>query len=109
MPSSPNDAFLAVSRHPVYYIQGADLSFLVSGKVARFLYYSDVACPQVEHIQFRVHRYFFERESLYFRNYLTVQASPGAVRTGVNDSNAIILEDVKATEFELFLWVFYYP
>ena len=69
----------------------------------------DVACLQIDHIQFRVHRYFFERESLYFRNYLTVPASPGAVRTGVNDSNAIILDDVKASEFELFLWVFYNP
>ena len=36
MPSSPNDAFLAVSRHPVYYIQGADLCLLVSEKVPRF-------------------------------------------------------------------------
>lgn len=91
MPASTNDVFLAVSRHPTYYIQGADLSFLI------------------EHIQFRVHRYFFERESLYFRNYLTVPASPGAVRTGVNDSNAIVLEEVKPAEFELFLWVFYNP
>jgi hypothetical protein len=37
MPASPNDVFLAVSRHPTYYIQGADLSFLVSGHVAGFL------------------------------------------------------------------------
>lgn len=64
---------------------------------------------QVEHVQFRVHRYFFERESAVFRNQLTTPASPGATRQGSTESNAIVLENVRSADFAKFLWVFYNP
>ena len=35
--------------------------------------------------------------------------SPGAVRQGSSDSDPLVLEDVKAEDFERFLWVFYNP
>lgn len=63
---------------------------------------------QVDHVLFRVHRYFFERESPIFRDKLTTPASPGQPAQGTSDSNAIVLE-VHVAEFEKMLWVFYNP
>ncbi|KAF8911665.1 hypothetical protein CPB84DRAFT_1671992 [Gymnopilus junonius] len=80
-----------LKRHDEYYILGGDL------------------CILAKHIHFRVHRYFFERESNWFRKQLVVPASPGAKPQGSDDSNAIILEDLTPAEFARFLWVFYNP
>ncbi|KAF8161495.1 hypothetical protein B0H34DRAFT_653729 [Crassisporium funariophilum] len=91
MTTPPTPSFLSLTRHDKYYISGADLSFLV------------------EHVQFRVHRYFFERESAYFATRLATPASPGTQPQGQGDANAIVLEDITAHEFERFLWVFYNP
>jgi len=88
---SDSGSFAALSRHHEFYIQGGDLFFLV------------------ERHQFRVHRYFFERESGYFRGKLTVPASPGAQQQGATESSSIILEDVTSDNFAKFLWVFYNP
>ena len=60
-------------------------------------------------MKFRVHRFFFERESPYFVRMLAVPASPGKEPQGTSDSNAILLEDVSADHFATFLWVFYNP
>lgn len=59
--------------------------------------------------QFRVHRYFFERESEYFQKKLAGPASPGELRQGGSESSAIILHDVTPDDFAKFLWVFYNP
>ncbi|CAA7260385.1 unnamed protein product [Cyclocybe aegerita] len=91
MSSPQTQNLLTLTRHEEYYISSADLSILV------------------EQVQFRVHRYFFERESAYFRKELTTPASPGVVPQGSNDSNAIILEGITPVEFAKFLWVFYNP
>jgi len=81
----------ALKHHEKYYINGGDLYFLI------------------ENHHFRVHRYFFERESAYFQKILTVPASPGAAQVGTSQGNAIVLENVRSIEFERFLWVFYNP
>lgn len=62
---------------------------------------------QVEGTVFRLHRYFFERESQYFRD----QLAPSSTRTEAsNDAPCIInIQDVKIEEFALFAWVFYNP
>ncbi|KAJ8495035.1 hypothetical protein ONZ45_g13034 [Pleurotus djamor] len=86
-----DSTFRSLARHDEYYIAGGDLYFMV------------------EHVLFRVHRYFFDRESLYFRNKLATPASPGATRSGTSDSTAIVLEDVRPSDFARFLWVFYNP
>jgi len=90
-PATPSDPFRTLTKHRTYYIAGADL------------------CLLVENVQFRVHRYFFERESGYFVPKLAVPASPGTQPQGTNDSNAILLEGVSAEHFAMFLWVFYNP
>jgi hypothetical protein len=58
---------------------------------------------------FRVHRYFFERESKYFKEQLAVPATPGAQRRGTGDDSAIILDHVRSEDFAKLLWVFYNP
>jgi hypothetical protein len=63
----------------------------------------------VEDCRFRVHRYFFERESTFFKDKLAAPALPGESRLGSNESSAIILEDILSSEFAQFLWVFYNP
>ncbi|KAF8435082.1 hypothetical protein L210DRAFT_3326005, partial [Boletus edulis BED1] len=67
----------------------------------------------VENHLYRIHSYFFDRESLFFRqkfssnnnnNNNTCNEQPGST-----DSNAFTLEDTKSEDFARFLWVFYNP
>lgn len=57
---------------------------------------------------FRVHGFFFQRESSIFSKKLN-PASPGQVKEGTNDNDPVVLEEVTPEEFEKFLWVFYNP
>ncbi|KAF7315030.1 MI domain-containing protein [Mycena indigotica] len=54
----------------------------------------------VENTIFKVHRFFFERESQFFRHLLAGRGSLTA---------PFVLPDVKSDEFAAFLWVFYNP
>ncbi|KAG5636942.1 hypothetical protein H0H81_006338 [Sphagnurus paluster] len=58
--------------------------------------------------RFRVHRYFFERESKVFREEIERSTAPGQPRQGDNDSTAIILKE-SPQDFEKLLGVFYNP
>ncbi|KAL0955735.1 hypothetical protein HGRIS_001951 [Hohenbuehelia grisea] len=80
----------SVQRHETYYLTGGDLHLLAGGTL------------------FRVHRYFFERESKDFRETLSRPSSPGRGTQGNSDSTAIVL-DTSAAELERFCWVFYNP
>jgi hypothetical protein len=64
-------------------------------------------CIQFENILFRVHRYFFERESKFFREQLSIPAVPGEQARGASESSALVFDDVTSTDFERLLWVFY--
>ncbi|KAG6848898.1 hypothetical protein H0H93_013001 [Arthromyces matolae] len=81
-----NPVLPAVCRHDVYYIPGGDLYFLV------------------ENVHFRVHRYFFERESSFFRRELQPKAD--GISNGSTESTALLIEE-SAADFAKFLWVFY--
>ncbi|KAH9485755.1 hypothetical protein JR316_0002670 [Psilocybe cubensis] len=87
--SNPTSTPLA--PHPEYYINGGDL-YLVAGNT-----------------QYRVHSYFFERDSEYFRKKLNSHAPLSAPRLGSSDANAIIIKRAGPNEFEKLLWVFYNP
>ncbi|THH17459.1 hypothetical protein EUX98_g9129 [Antrodiella citrinella] len=87
----PQTAVEKIRRHHQYYLIGGDVHFLV------------------ENYLFRVHRYFFERESAYFREKLAIPAVPGGSARGSSDTNPFPLEDVQAIDFSRFLWVFYNP
>ncbi|KAH7908944.1 hypothetical protein BJ138DRAFT_1090366 [Hygrophoropsis aurantiaca] len=80
-----------VVHHKDYYIRGGDMTVLVENHL------------------YRVHSYFFERESLFFRQKLTGSANDGDERLGSSDLNAYTLDDVKSEDFARFLWVFYNP
>jgi hypothetical protein len=55
---------------------------------------------------YRIHSYFFLRESSFFRQAL-VAPGPGIIPKGSSEANAFVLEDIRGEEFEQFLWVFY--
>ncbi|KAJ7938311.1 hypothetical protein B0H13DRAFT_1942383 [Mycena leptocephala] len=77
-----------VKPHEKYYLDGGDLHVIVEDR------------------EFRVHRYFFERESARFRALLA-SPSPGQPRQGASHLTAIKLHGVTAKDFEKFCWVFY--
>ncbi|KAH9912775.1 uncharacterized protein BXZ73DRAFT_4888, partial [Epithele typhae] len=81
----------AIKRHPKYYLNGGDIHFLVENYI------------------YRVHRYFFERESAWFRERLGSPSPPGQPSKGSSDAHPFALEDVEADAFSKFLWIFYNP
>ncbi|KAK0459130.1 uncharacterized protein EV420DRAFT_304722 [Desarmillaria tabescens] len=91
MASQQDSSFVALRHHDEYHLSGGDLFFLV------------------EQYHFRVHRYFFERESTFFKHQLATPASPGEERQGTSEGTAIVLDHVTPAEFARFLWVFYNP
>lgn len=56
---------------------------------------------------FRIHQYFFVRESAEFRDMLSVPSTRGTELMGTSDASAIPLPNVSKEEFESFLWLFY--
>ncbi|KAH9965391.1 hypothetical protein BC827DRAFT_1119379, partial [Russula dissimulans] len=80
-----------VVRNTEYYLQGGDVVF------------------RVENHLFRVHRYFFTRDSSSFREKLPHPPPPGEFTKGSSDSNPFILEETFIVDFERLLWVFYNP
>ena len=68
-----------------------------------------VGIQQVENTLFRVHRYFFARDSAWFRDKLPYPLPPGETTKGSSDNLPLVLEGITKTEFERFLWVFYNP
>jgi len=59
-------------------------------------------------VLFRVHSYFFTRESKTFHSKV-YPAGPGLTRQGTSDGDPIRLTNVTPEEFETFLFVFYNP
>ncbi|KAF4620854.1 hypothetical protein D9613_001055 [Agrocybe pediades] len=94
--TAANGNIESIKRHELYYIPTADL------------------CVLVEHVQFRIHRYFLERESTYFMRELAptnkiLSPSPLSGLPGSTESASIILDKLTADQFAQFLWVFYNP
>ncbi|CAK5281709.1 unnamed protein product [Mycena citricolor] len=86
-----SDGLRGLQRFEEFYLPGGDLYCLVQNRM------------------FRVHRYFFERESKYFEKELATPVAPGAQRLGSTDDSAIVLNDVRSDQFAKLLWVFYNP
>ena len=59
----------------------------------------------MENTLFRVHRYFLERDSTYFKDFFQRELVMGAGKT---DRSAIILPDVSKREFECLLHFLYH-
>lgn len=58
---------------------------------------------------FRVHSYFFTRESKHWKDELVGPISPGdgPLKKGQDEKNAILIDGEKPEDFARFLWVFY--
>jgi len=63
---------------------------------------------RVENTLFNVHRYFFICDSPIFRDMLSLPPGEGPIE-GTSISSPIVLEQVKAPDFTLLLWMFYNP
>ncbi|RPD62756.1 hypothetical protein L226DRAFT_503801 [Lentinus tigrinus ALCF2SS1-7] len=87
----PQSAVEKIERHPKYYLNGGDVHFLVENYI------------------YRVHRYFFERESAWFREKLGTPSPAGQQPKGSFDANPFPLDDVAADDSFKFFWVFYNP
>ncbi|KAG1810552.1 uncharacterized protein BJ212DRAFT_1278788 [Suillus subaureus] len=75
-----------VQHHPEFYLPGGNITFLV------------------ENTLFRVHRFFFERESQVF-----IRKLAQAPQDGTSDDSAFRVEDVTSDDFATLLWVWYSP
>ena len=60
---------------------------------------------QVENTLFRIHRYFLERDSAFFKEFFQRTMANGAGKT---DESAIRLDDVSRREFECLLQFLYH-
>jgi hypothetical protein len=63
----------------------------------------------VERTLFRIHRFFFIRDSSWFQDKLPYPQPSGDTGEGSSDKNPLVLKDVSKIDFERLLWVFYNP
>ncbi|KJA28715.1 hypothetical protein HYPSUDRAFT_50910 [Hypholoma sublateritium FD-334 SS-4] len=61
----------------------------------------------VDNVVFRIHGYFFERDSAKFRAKLGAHIPPNQTRPGSSESNPIAIKNTSPAEFSKFLWIFY--
>ncbi|KAK7472383.1 hypothetical protein VKT23_000499 [Stygiomarasmius scandens] len=80
-----------VPRNEQYYLNGGDLYL------------------QTDDNLFRLHRYFFERESPKFQELFKRPPPPGKKTIGSSPEVPIILPDISTEDLETFLWVIYNP
>lgn len=85
--TSPTYSTQRVTKHPKYYIHSGDLHLLIRGQL------------------FRVHSYFFDRDSTKF---LPVPNCAHLPNRGDSDESPVVV-DVDPAKFEKLLWVFYNP
>ncbi|KAF8648535.1 hypothetical protein AX16_006239 [Volvariella volvacea WC 439] len=90
---SGSSALRNLKCHPTYYLTSGDM-LLLAGDV-----------------RFKVHSYFFERESAMFRDWLNAipRPAPGAPRQVSGEDEPEIVLDVSPESFSKFLDVFYNP
>lgn len=88
--SSSQDRVGRVIHHKDYYLRGGDMNVLIGNHL------------------YRIHSFFFYRESLVWRQML--DAPPDGGDHGTADApSPFTLDDVKSEDFDRFLWVIYNP
>lgn len=91
IPQTPSTLAVPTMRHKSYFIHDADVTL------------------RVENYLFRVHRYFLQRESAYFRLRLGPSTNPSQDPPGSSEANPLVLDEATPDAFACFLWVFYNP
>ncbi|KIM76793.1 hypothetical protein PILCRDRAFT_91427 [Piloderma croceum F 1598] len=76
-------------HHPKYYFEDGNIIFLVE---------NDLFC---------IHRHFFVRESVVFRDMLSFPSGSETFTEGQSDDRPIVLQNVKSIDFERMVWIFY--
>jgi hypothetical protein len=83
-----------ISKHSSYYLSGGDLYLLI------------------DNVMFRVHRYFFERESVYFQEWFETAKTNLNMWDGHSFERPIAPPNsfnITAEDVSHFLWIFYNP
>ncbi|KAF9479393.1 hypothetical protein BDN70DRAFT_696162 [Pholiota conissans] len=78
-------------RHQEYFLPGGDLYL------------------QVDNVLFRIHKFFFERDSAHFRTLLDSPVAPNTTRSGSSETKPIAIRNSSPSEFAKFLFIFYNP
>jgi len=73
----------------------------------RFYFADGNVTFQVQNILYRVHRYFFERDSVVFAGMFTLPDTPGHQQDGSCDGQPISLHKEEPADFEAFLSILY--
>jgi len=98
-----------LSLHPDYYLPNGDLHFQVQ-IISAALIECHLSLHQVEQTIFRVHSYFFTRESPRFREQMAgIECARTSSHDGRTDHTAIPVKNTSVEEFSQFLWIFYDP
>jgi len=95
-----------------FYLPGADLYLKVRFQSILCFPCSYDSCFQISDTVFRVHSYFFARDSKMFEKQLEAarnNCETNQARKGSNEDVAIALNGCTVEQFEKFLWVFYNP
>lgn len=95
-----------LSLHAEYYLPDGDLHFQVQLISAfRILL---IIFHQVEQTIFRVHSYFFTRESPQFRERMAgAECARSSAHDGRTDQTAIPVKNTSVEDFSQLLWIFY--
>ncbi|KAF6761159.1 hypothetical protein DFP72DRAFT_803918 [Ephemerocybe angulata] len=78
-----------VYRHPRFFFQDGNVIFMVEGTL------------------FKVHKFFFQRDSPIFNSMFTLPPPNNDRPEGEVEDNPIVLQGFKATDFERFLSILY--
>ena len=89
MPTRPEPK--EISLYSTYYLPGGDLYIII------------------QNIVFRLHHYFFECDSPWFKEWFDTSDGTPSQPNGKTLSTAFILDDIQPDKFTDFLWVFYNP
>ena len=93
MQSIPTRRLAQITRHSSYFLTRGDLYILC------------------ERVMFRVHSYFFERESILYQERLRLAERNPLLWTGQTSARPYVVQstDITAEDVSHFLWVFYNP
>lgn len=98
--SQTNESKDLLEKHLMYYFKDGNLIFLVDHKFYSLRHQSDTLFPQIEGKLYNIHRYFFERDSSYFRSVLKGPA-------GADINNPLVLPGLNCCDFDEFLAILY--
>ncbi|KLO19846.1 hypothetical protein SCHPADRAFT_992456 [Schizopora paradoxa] len=100
------ESTIIVSHHDMSTTTANSFKDAVSERPRRHEKYYIATGDAVDNTLFRVHQYFFTRESTYFQSiFSSANFKSGLI--GTSDAHPIIIYDAASTDFARLLWIFY--